>query len=298
MSTEIAAWEEPNTEITPMNTGVVRLVDWAREADAALSLAQKLTNTAFCPEQFRGKPGDAAAAMLAGGELGLSPLTAMGAFDVIQGRASARAITIRALAQAQGHEIVMVESTSTRCRMKGRRRGSSEWQTVDWTIDRAKQLGVTGKANWRNQPQAMLVARATSEICRLVASDALLGIAGGYSTEELADGADVALAVTVEPQSAPKTRTVGRRKPAAKPEPKPEPEPEAELEPESDPITQKQLTALNAGLTGIVGNGRADKLAWLTHNLDREITSSKDLTKDEASQLIDWMNQAGAGETE
>lgn len=55
--------------------------------------------------------------------------------------------------------------------------------------------------------------------------------------------------------------------------------------------SQAQLTALNAGLTRLVGSERSEKLAWLTHNLDREITSSKDVTKQEASLLIDWMNQ-------
>lgn len=165
-----------------------RLIEWAHEADAAHALAQKLTDTAFCPPQFRRRPDDAMAAMLAGSEVGLSPLAALNAFDVIEGRAAPRAITLRALTIAAGHEVVLEESTSTRCKMRGRRKGAADWQTVVWTISRAEQLRLTNKDNWRKQPDAMLIARATSELCRLIAADAILGIGGGYSSEEYGDG--------------------------------------------------------------------------------------------------------------
>ena len=288
MSNAVEQWNQPSQAVDvqrEMTTRVRSLVDWAQEADAAMTLAQKLTSTAFCPQQFQGKPGDAAAAMLAGGELGLSPLTSLGAFDVIQGRASARAITLRALVQAQGHEMSVIESTTTRCRMKGRRRGANEWQTVDWTIDRAKQLGITGKDNWKKQPQAMLVARATSELARLIASDALLGIAGGYSTEELADGADEALQVTVAPSEAPAKRTMSRKPRTA---PEPAPVPVEEVVEVVQMATSKQLTALNIALEERVSAERSEKLAWLENMFDRKFTSSKELTKDEASQAIDF----------
>lgn len=57
-------------------------------------------------------------------------------------------------------------------------------------------------------------------------------------------------------------------------------------------ITEPQLTALNAGLTRLVGSVRDDKLRWLSEELKREITSSKDVTKQEASELIDWLKQS------
>jgi hypothetical protein len=165
--------------------GVARIVQWAESAQAAHDLAVVLCKTSFCPQQFRDSPGEATAAILAGGEVGLSPLASLAAFDIISGRAAARAITLRAVVLSYGHEIELVESTERRCVMRGRRRGSEAWQTVTWTIDRAAKLKLTGKQQWTTQPTAMLVARATSEISRLVASDAILGIA--YSAEELED---------------------------------------------------------------------------------------------------------------
>lgn len=274
----------------PLNPMVADLHAWAESANAAHRVAQTLVQSSFVPASFKGNAIEATAAILAGAEIGLQPMAALKSFDVIQGVAAPRALTLRAVVQSKGHEVELVESTTTRCRMKGRRRGSQSWQSVDWTIDRAKQLGVTGKDNWKKQPQAMLLARATSEICRLIAADAILGI--GYSIEELADGAGEEIQVIVEPQPAPKRRSVGRRKPQPEPEPVEEvAEPVTEADAGPEGITPAQLTALNAGLTGIVGSDRSEKLAWLTHSLGREITSSKDLTKEEASHLIDWFNQ-------
>jgi hypothetical protein len=171
---------------TPQEAAVARLAEWANAADAAHRIAETLVQTSFCPDSFKHKAGEATAAILAGLEVGLQPMASLRSFDIIQGQAAPRAVTLRAIVQAGGHEVELVESTATRCKMRGKRRGSTDWQTITWTIDRARDLGVTGKSNWRSQPQAMLVARATSEICRLVASDAILGM-GGYSVEEVAD---------------------------------------------------------------------------------------------------------------
>lgn len=166
---------------------VARLTEWAQSAKAAYEVASHLVKTSFVPEAFRDKPHEATAAILAGLEVGLSPMSALRAFDVIQGTAAPRAITLRAVAQAAGHQFALAESTPTRCVMKARRRGEPDVQEVVWTIERAQQLGLVNKPNWKSQPQAMLVARATAEAARLVASDAILGLAGGYASEEIAD---------------------------------------------------------------------------------------------------------------
>jgi hypothetical protein len=212
----VQQWQSQPLAPVAVSANIVRLVDAFKESEAAYALAERLVQTSFCPTAFKGKPGEAAAAMMAGSEIGLSPLAALGAFDVIEGRAAARAITLRAVVQARGHEIELQESTDTRCKMRGRRRGSEAWQSVLWTIDRAKTMGLTSKQNWQKQPQAMLIARATSELGRLIASDALLGLGGGYSSEELADGEYPAPVVTQAPAAAPEPRrTLAYRQPQA-----------------------------------------------------------------------------------
>ena len=179
--TEIARYTD-TTAVSPVPTA---LVDWAQAAHAAHTLATSLCQTTFCPTSFRGKPGEAPAAILAGSEVGLSPMAALNAYDVIQGRPAPKAITLRAIAQAHGHDMWPVEMNATKCVMSGRRKGSDQTVTVEWTTQRAKQMGLADKPNWKLQPSAMLVARATSELARLIAADVLLGIP--YSAEELRD---------------------------------------------------------------------------------------------------------------
>src|SRR5258706_2009751 len=196
---------------TAMGQSVIALRDWAEAARAAHIVATSLCKTSFVPKEYRGKPDETTAAILAGMEVGLSPIAAINASSPIMGQAAPKAITLRAIVQSRGHEIELVESTASRCIMRGRRAGHDEWQTVTWGIDRAKQLGLLAKkeSQWPKQPTAMLVARATSEISRLIAADAILGIP--YSAEELRDQSG-----EVDPeQAAPAAPRNRRRTPVA-----------------------------------------------------------------------------------
>lgn len=175
---------QPQNLPTPApSAGTTALMVWAQEADLAYQMAQKLAATSFVPQSLRGKPGDITAAILAGAELGLKPMATLKSIDVIQGTPALRAHAMRAIVQKQGHEIELVESDDRHCVMRGRRKGSDSWQSVEWTIQRAALMKLTDKGEWKKQPQNMLVARATGELCRLIASDALHGMA--YVSEEL-----------------------------------------------------------------------------------------------------------------
>lgn len=294
---------------TSQDQAVQRLGEWAHSADAAYRVAERLSQSAFVPQQFRGKPVELSAAILSGLEVGLSPMAAMRSFDIIQGQAAARAITLRAIVQSHGHEMVLEESTATRCRMKGRRKGSDEWQRITWTIERARDLGLTGKDNWKKQPAAMLLARATSELARLIASDAILGI--GYSSEEVADGGafdQQVSEVTTTPAAPGGTRKMSRK--AAEPEPAEEPQPESdqaqddvldvEVEPdppadEPDGITSAQLKKMGAAMRDRGLTERADALMFVNDVIGREVSSRNDLSKDEASRVIDALENEWPG---
>jgi hypothetical protein len=182
------------------------LIRWARDAREAHAIATSLVTTSFVPDSMRGKPHEAAAAILTGAEIGLTPMAALRSIDIIQGTPAMRAHALRGLVQSRGHDVWVHEATGSRAVVQGRRKGSQAVQESVWTLDRAKALGLLNKQNWKTQPQAMLVARATSELCRLIASDVLLGIP--YSVEELDDEA-----ADLEAVSAPKAvkRTVKRQ---------------------------------------------------------------------------------------
>lgn len=262
------------------------LVEWAHSAAAAYELAQRIITTSFAPAQYRGKPDEAAAAMLAGSEVGLSPMAALRAFDVIQGVAAPRAITLRAIVQSLGHEIIIDEATPQRVRGRGRRKGSSEWQPCEWTIKRAQDLGLTNKDQWKKQPQTMLVARFTSEIARLIAADAILGIP--YTAEEIIDADQPTTTVTRTP--AAKTSVRRKAPESAEPEfdPPAEPEPELPVEELIRPAQTKKMMALfnEKGF-----RDRDDRLAYVTEVVGIEVASSKDLSVAQASAVIDALDQ-------
>lgn len=200
------------------NRRVVSLVEWGQAAKAAHEVAVVLVQTPFVPVAYRDNPYAATAAILAGDEVGLNPMSALAAFDVIEGRAAARAITLRAIVQSRGHDIWVHESTDQRCIVRGRRAGTQLVQESVWTVQRARTMGLAERKQWKGQPTAMLVARATAECCRMIAADAILGIP--YSVEELQDQQPEPAA----PDPAP-ARTARRRSlPAAKPAPAPTPE--------------------------------------------------------------------------
>lgn len=266
-----------------------RLARWAEAAQAAHTMATSLVQTSFVPEAFRNKPHEATAAILAGAEIGLDPMAALRSFDIIQGTAAPRANTLRAVVQSRGHELVLTESTATRAIVKGRRRGEQNWQQSTWTIDRATKLGLTNKSNWKNQPQAMLVARATAECARLIASDAILGIP--YASEELIDGdtgTGVALDITEPAAEVKPARRTAQRAPRPTPEPAPEPElDEPASEVAFEPITPNQQKKLHTVL-GKLGLADRDRgLAAIAAILGREIESTKDLSKQDAMTVID-----------
>lgn len=288
MSAELSVYQsgQPLSPVDYQDRAVQRLAEWAHAADAAHAVASKLVQSSFVPAAFRGKAVEATAAILAGAEVGLSPMSSLRAFDVIQGQAAPRAITLRAIAQSYGHDMVLVESTATRCKMKGRRKGATEWQDVTWTMDRARDLGLTSKDGWKKQPIAMLLARATSELARLIAADAILGI--GYSAEEVADGTIEADAptVTAEPEATPGRRRMSRPKPTPEPEPVEDegiPDDEGDDEPLITPPQMKMMQALfhECGITT-----REDKLAFVAEQ-GIEVDSATKLSIDQASVVID-----------
>ncbi|MFD2757077.1 hypothetical protein [Gulosibacter faecalis] len=214
--------------------GSAALVQFASDLRLAYNASLSLVKTNFVPQSLQGRPEQAAAAIVTGLELGLTPMASLRSIDIIQGTPALRANTLRAIALAKGHEIWVEESTSQRAVVKGKRRGTENIETAMWDMDRAKQMKLTGKDNWQKQPAAMLVARATSELVRRIAADDVLGLS--YVAEELEDDGPVE-----STPAKPSTRTVSRkRKPQEaveapeKSEPKPSPEPVAKVSQKAD----------------------------------------------------------------
>ncbi|QQM45116.1 hypothetical protein [Streptomyces liliifuscus] len=185
-SNEIATRDEQAVAVpaaAPANQPIESSLEkWAREASAISGIANAIAGTSLAGA-YRGKRDEIVAVVLAGHELGLKPMTSLKSIDVINNQPALRAHAMRGIVLKQGHEVELVESTDTYCKMRGRRKGAERWQEVEWDTARATQMGLINKSEWKKQPKTMLIARATGEICRLVAADALHGMP--YVAEEL-----------------------------------------------------------------------------------------------------------------
>ncbi|MER6492634.1 hypothetical protein [Streptomyces griseorubiginosus] len=184
-SNEIATRDEQHAVAVaqPANQPIESSLEkWAREASAISGIANAIAQTSLAGA-YRGKRDEIVAVVLAGHELGIKPMTSLKSIDVIQGQPALRAHAMRGIVLKQGHEIELVESDDQHCVMRGRRKGADAWQTVVWDLGRARQMGLLNKDQWKKQPKTMLIARATGEICRLIAADALHGMP--YVAEEL-----------------------------------------------------------------------------------------------------------------
>jgi hypothetical protein len=312
----------------PTDDGALR--KWAAELEAAATIARQLAPTAFLPDSHRryhyddrgqplnGKDGralrldvdattaTAAAAIMTGAELGLPVMASLRSINVINNTPALTALTLRAILQSAGHDIwVVPESNATRAIVRARRAGTDDVQQSIWTIDRAKLLGLypgTERSNWRRQPQAMLVARATAEAARYIAADAILGIP--YTAEELIDqidGEGELLAIeqapaAIEPPKRTTQRRTRRAPPALPTGPPSPPEPVAPAgEPERadlahdeppEPIRKPQLDRLHVEFRDL-GWNRATALDHIAEWVGRKVGKTSDLTADEAHTVLD-----------
>ena len=128
-------------------------------------------------------PVQALALMLVAQSEGLHPATAARDYHVIQGRPSLKADAMLAKFQARGGKVDWVAYTETRCEATFSHPQGGK-VTVAWTIEMAKNAGLTGKDVWKQFPRAMLRARVISEGIRTVYPGVLVGM---YTPEEVGD---------------------------------------------------------------------------------------------------------------
>ena len=148
-------------------------------------LASHLAQARTLPEALQKSPSDIMALVMAGAELGLAPMQSLRALVLIKGKPTLSADAMGALVKSRRDvcEFLMLRhSDATKATYEAKRVGDPASTTLTFSIEDAKQAGLTGNDNWRKFPSAMLRARALSAICRAVFPDLLLGV---YDPEEL-----------------------------------------------------------------------------------------------------------------
>ena len=289
-----------------------------REAAAVMAdahaLAKAVCNTAMVPKHFQGKPDDTAAAMLYGASLGLDPMQAVRAVYVVHGQPGLSARSMDALTKAAGHEVWTEGSTDDAVTVCGRRKGSERIERSTWTIERATKAGyvptidpktgeyrknqygkLIGNEKYLTDPQAMLHAKATAEVCRKIAPDVLSGV---YAVEELQSERWEAEVVSSTPNRGGGLRSVLSETSSPAPD---DSSPSAE-QPSIPPISEgtasageeplllntssKLAKAMYASINdlGIADN---ERIPFIVSVIDRQIESTKEMTEDEARAVLD-----------
>jgi hypothetical protein len=284
-------------------------------------LANRLSETEFVPKALKGRPEAVLACMLKGSELGIPLMQSLSAIHVIEGRPTMSSELMRAVVQSRGHTIVVEESTSTRCIIKGRRNGETEWQRFTFTRDDAERGGLLGKDVWKRWPQSMLLARASGLLCRAVFADCLAGIS--YTLEELNDGSDtiqpdVAVVIADQRQGADTPRRTAPRKSRARaakssepPAVESSPPPRGDLPPlpGEDDIVDADVVTTTADRDVPRPGPQQIAIALRQHHVasspdrgrairqivGREVQSSKELTADEVAQVLEAVNSLPVG---
>ncbi len=292
----------------PPTSGTVSLIQQtALELTAAHQIASAICSTSFVPQHFRGKPDECAVAILYGATIGFDPVTAVQQIFVIGGKPALYARAMVAIVLSQGHEIWTEEEGPGRVVVAGRRKGSDKVQRVEWTTALAQQAGYTSNAKYRTDPRSMLYARASGDVARRIAPDALMGMA--YNVEELELGEVTATPVPSERSGVSRLRAAvpasvpdqGGTEPASVP-----PARAIEAAPADDvhdaevdePPTEAMTTAQNRKIHALFRDlGITDEnhqRAGMSKALGREVPSRKDLTKTEAAFIIEALEARAA----
>lgn len=131
---------------------------------------------------------DAAKAMVkiaAGQELGLAPMQAMTGIHVIKNRVTLSANLMAALLRKAGYKWRITRHDNQACELIMFDPTGFELGPSTFSMEDAKQAGLTGNDNWRKYARNMLFARCISNAARWFAPEVITGC---YTPEEMGAG--------------------------------------------------------------------------------------------------------------
>jgi hypothetical protein len=172
-----------STELATIPPAQRDIVDgWTGKFDQIMALSTEVCETDFVPKDLKGNPGATLACIMTGRELGIGPMASFRFVMIVEGSATLSAEYKRAQVLSKGHEFEILDWTSTRCKVRGRRAGAKAWTEVTYTIDDARKANLMKpRGAWFTRPRRMLLARASSDLCDAIFPD----VTNGLPTTEL-----------------------------------------------------------------------------------------------------------------
>lgn len=250
------------------------------ELDGRITYARALAASNLLPKQYRSNPENVLYAIEYGAALGLDPVQAMNSVHVIEGKPSPSSGLIGAMVRKAGHKLrVRVTHEPELTAVAQIIRSDDPEFTFEsrWTMKRAQRARVADKQVWKAYPEAMLKARAITEVAREACEEALLGFS--HSAEEM--GAEVDTDGNVI-----EVKDVQRRPGATIAEAVAEAEPEAPTQPKVDP----ELISSMGRLMRMLGMGQGEALPFVSEVVGREIASRAELSEEEARKVVDALD--------
>lgn len=166
----------------------VALTLYNQPLGARMEYAKQLAGSQLLPKEYQRQPQNLLVAFEYGAALGLAPIEAVSSIHVIQGKPSMSADLMSVMVRRAGHKL-RVKGDDTYAEATIIRADDPDYpMTARWDMQKASQAGLLSNPSWKKYPAAMLRARAISEVARMAASDALMGVK--YTPEEI--GATVA----------------------------------------------------------------------------------------------------------
>jgi len=133
-----------------------------------------------------------------GAELGYGPMVSLQNISIIQGKPACDAKFLLALMLNDGWRYKAKQSDEKACVLEFQR--GEEKHEISYSIEEAKQAGLTTKDNWKKYPADMLFSRCVSRAHRRISPQTALGL---YTVEEMEwsgfQGADKARNITPPP---------------------------------------------------------------------------------------------------
>jgi len=175
----------------------------------AKEICNLLAGSDFVPKDYQGKPGNVFAAIQLGASVGLSPMQALQAIAVINGRPALWGDG--ALAVVRAHRAFdsieeFTEGDTAICKIRRRERAADGTVRVretigSFSVEQAKKAKLWGKSGpWSEYPDRMLKMRARGFAMRDAFGDALKGLSIG---EDVIDIPGEAVEVAIVPAQAP-----------------------------------------------------------------------------------------------
>lgn len=155
----------------------------ANDLTARMNYAQALAASSLLPPSYRRQPANVLVAIEYGNALGLAPMVAIQTIHVVDGKPTASAQLIGSLVRRAGHRLRVTGDGKNATAEIVRSDDPDYTFRSEWTLDRAQAAGLLGKGVWKQYPDAMLKARAITEVARDACPEVLAGVA--YTAEEL-----------------------------------------------------------------------------------------------------------------